>query len=72
MLGCQRGDSVRVHSVDAGLTCCQRLAELGIMEGAELTVLKQSEPLLVVTRDSRIAIDRQTAARIEVSYAPAS
>jgi Fe2+ transport system protein FeoA len=72
MLGCQGGDSVRVHSVDSGLSCCGRLAELGIIEGAELLVLKQSEPMLVLTRDSRIAIDRQTAARIEVSYASAS
>jgi Fe2+ transport system protein FeoA len=70
MLGCQKGDSVRVTSVDNQLPCCQRLAELGILEGCELTVLKQSEPLLVLTRESRIAIDRQTAARIEVSYAP--
>lgn len=69
MLGCQGGDSVRVHNVDAGLSCCGRLAELGIIEGAELVVLKQSEPLLVLARDSRIAIDRQTAARIEVAYA---
>lgn len=69
MLGCRMGDSVRVTSVDGALPCCQRLAELGIHEGCELTVLKQSEPLLVLARDSRIAIDRQTAARIEVAYA---
>jgi len=72
ILGCQRGDKVCVTNVDAQLSCSQRLAELGILAGAELTVLKQSEPLLVLTRDSRIAIDRQTAARIEVSYAPGS
>lgn len=69
MLGCRKGDSVRVHSVDAALSCCQRLAELGILEGCELTVLKQSEPLLLLARSGRIAIDRQTAARIEVAYA---
>lgn len=72
MLGCRKGDSVRVTCVDEHLPCCQRLAELGILAGSELTVLKQSEPLLVLAHDSRIAIDRQTAARIEVSYATGS
>jgi Fe2+ transport system protein FeoA len=71
MLGCQGGDSVRVHRVDDELSCGQRLAELGIIEGAELTVLKQSDPVLLLSRETRIAIDRHTAARIEVAYAAA-
>lgn len=71
ILGCRGKEALRIHKVDDNLQCRQRLAELGLVEGAEVMVLKHSDPLLLLSRDTRIAIDRATAARIEVSYAPA-
>jgi Fe2+ transport system protein FeoA len=71
ILGCRHKETVRIHKVDDELQCRQRLAELGIVEGEEVMVLKHSDPLLLLARDTRIAIDRATAARIEVAYEPA-
>jgi Fe2+ transport system protein FeoA len=71
ILGCRGKEPLRIHRVDDELQCRQRLAELGIVEGEQVMVLKQSDPLLLLARDTRIAIDRATASRIEVAYEPA-
>ena len=67
LLACRSGAAVRIEHIPVELDCAQRLRELGIMEGAEVVMLRRSDPLLVLAKDSRIAIDRATARLIEVS-----
>jgi Fe2+ transport system protein FeoA len=67
LLACPAGATVRVDRLNPDLECAQRLRELGIVEGAEITVLRRSDPLLIVAKESRIAIDLATAERIEVT-----
>jgi Fe2+ transport system protein FeoA len=57
---------VVVDRIDPGVTCAPRLRELGIMEGMPLVVLRHSDPLVLLTEESRIAIDLHTADCIEV------
>ena len=63
---CEAGDRVVVACIDTQVSCAPRLRELGIMEGMPLLVLRKSDPLLVLTEESRIAIDQRTADCIEV------
>jgi len=45
----------------------RRLAELGLTPGVEMTVLQNTGgPVLVCVRNSRLALGRQTAQRLEV------
>ena len=46
---CEAGDHVVVDHIDPGVTCAPRLRELGIMEGMPLVVLRQSDPLVLLT-----------------------
>lgn len=59
-------ESAVIRRIVPGVACAARLRELGIMEGASVLVLKQSNPLLLLAQDSRIAIDPATAGGIEV------
>jgi Fe2+ transport system protein FeoA len=67
LLACEAGAQLRIERIPSALECAQRLRELGIVEGAEIMVLRRSDPLLVLAKESRIAIDLETAKRIEVS-----
>jgi Fe2+ transport system protein FeoA len=67
LLDCAAGATVWVDRIPAELACAQRLRELGIVEGAELMILRHSDPLLVLAKESRIAIDLITARAIEVT-----
>ena len=67
LLDCQAGALLRIERIPGEMDCAQRLRELGIVEGAELLLLRHSDPLLVLAKESRIAIDLVTARQIEVS-----
>ncbi|MDQ3023997.1 MAG: ferrous iron transport protein A, partial [bacterium] len=67
LLACDTGALVRIERIPPELSCAQRLRELGIVEGAEILLLRRSDPLLVIAKESRIAIDLATAKLIEVS-----
>lgn len=64
---CRPGEEALVSRIPRSLHCAQRLRELGIVEGEVVLLLKQSDPLLLLAKDSRIALDRATACQIEVS-----
>ena len=67
-LDCCADQAVLIKRVPSELSCAQRLRELGIIEGAQVTVIRCADPVLLLVKDSRIAIDRQTAALIEVEH----
>ncbi len=67
-LDCAAHQAVLVKRVPSMLNCAQRLRELGIFEGAHVTVIRCSDPVLLLVKESRIAIDRRTAAHIEVEH----
>lgn len=67
LLDCNAGALLRIERIPVEMECAQRLRELGIVEGAEVLLLRQSDPLLVIAKESRIAIDLVTAGQIEVS-----
>ncbi len=61
------GQSVRLICVDAGQRLTHRLAELGLTPGVEFTVLQDNGgPLVISVRNSRIAIGRGMAKKINV------
>jgi len=68
---CTAGETVTVCSFRPGLSCAQRLRELGLVEGSQVLLLKQEDPVLLLIKDSRIAIDPATARQIIVSQLPA-
>ena len=70
LLDCECGDRVIVDHIGTDIGCAQRLRELGILEGAELVLLGCGDPLVVLAKDSRIAIDPSAAAWINISYLP--
>ena len=63
------GDEVAILRIADELRSAPRLRELGLLEGARVVVLRASDPLLLLVQDGRIAVDRQTAAGIEVRCA---
>ena len=67
LLDCSAGALLRIEHIPPEMECAQRLRELGIVEGAEVLLLRHSDPLLVIAKESRIAIDLVTAKQIEVS-----
>jgi ferrous iron transport protein A len=60
------GASAVVRALRGGSEMVQRLAALGLTEGASFVVLQNAHrgPLLVCVRDTRIAIGRGEAAKI--------
>lgn len=63
------GTRVRIKRIPPGLSCAQRLRELGLVEGAEVLLLRRSDPVLLALLDSRIAIERSVADALEVEDA---
>jgi len=60
---------VRVVRVVGGRRLVYRLAALGIVPGASITVDRTSGPALIAVGHSRVAIGRQAARAIEVEEA---
>jgi ferrous iron transport protein A len=61
------GRLVRLVQVNGEEQCCRRLAELGLTPGVELTVMQdEGGPLLLCVRESRIALARGLAHKVQV------
>lgn len=66
--GIDEGETVELVAVRTMGPSALRLVELGLSPRTEITVLKavRGQPLIIRVRDSRLAIDRQTAQHIRV------
>jgi len=63
----RRGQHARLLHVDTRLAQARRLAELGLIPGAELTVLQNGNgPVLLAVRETRIALGRRMAHQLNV------
>lgn len=63
----EAGRPVRLVRVNGGEGFCHRLAELGLTPGVEMTVVQDAGgPLMLCVRDSRIAVGRGMAHKMEV------
>ena len=62
------GEQVRIHRIHGGHHFLSRLASLGFTPGARLRVVQNfgRGPIIVNLRDTRVALGRGEAARIEV------
>lgn len=68
LTGLPVGQPACLVCVDAGKRLKRRLAELGLTPGVEMVVLQNNGgPLLLSVRDSRLALGRGMAARVEVA-----
>ena len=62
------GQPVQLEKIDAGRRLKHRLTELGLTPGVILTVIQNNGgPILISVRDSRIAIGREMAKKIQVT-----
>ena len=61
-----RRSHVRVVGVRGRPRLIQRLAALGVVPGAQLTVLRSHGPALVAMGDARVAIGKHAAECVEV------
>lgn len=64
----ETGAKVRIISIDAGHGLITRLVSMGLIPGAELTVINNSRngPFVVAVKDSRIMLGRGMAQKILV------
>ena len=62
------GAVVKVKSISAGLSASTRLRELGIVEGVEIKVVRNSSfgPLIIEVDGNRYALGRGLANKVEV------
>ncbi len=60
------GQKVRLQQITGGKRLTHHLVEMGLTPGVELTVIQKSGPLLIAVRDSRIAIGRGMACKMQV------
>ena len=61
------GQTVQMARIDAGRRLKHRLTELGLTPGVKVTIVQNNGgPILISVRDSRIAIGREMANKIQV------
>ena len=60
------GQKVRLQKIDACRKLTHRLTVLGLTPGVELTIIQDSGPLLLAVRDSRVAVGRGMAHKMQV------
>lgn len=61
----QKGETVKIRKITGTDKVRQHLAELGIVLDSEVTVVNQiSGNLILVVKDSRLALDKSLAQRI--------
>lgn len=64
------GEALRLVRIDAGCRLAHRLIELGLTPGVALTIIQNSGgPLLISVRDSRVALGRGMAHKLQVQRA---
>lgn len=66
LCACLAGETVQVLEVLGGQGIRQRLMELGLTRGTEVTVLRADGPVTLDLRGSRLALGRNEAAKIQV------
>ena len=66
LAGATRSERVRVVGVSGGRRLVHRLAALGVVPGAVLTVVRPSGPALIMVGGTRIAVGHTAAQAIEV------
>lgn len=66
LLDCPARSWAEIGFIAEDCSCAQRLRELGALDGVKVYIIKRSDPMLILVGDTRIAIDRETAARIIV------
>ena len=64
LLDCPARSWAEISSITDDCRCAPRLRELGALDGVKVYIIKRSDPMLILVGDTRIAIDRETAARI--------
>ena len=61
------GQSAQLVSISAGRSLTHRLAEMGLTPGVEMEILQNhGGPVLLIVRDTRLALGRSMADRIMV------
>jgi Fe2+ transport system protein FeoA len=63
------GSELLIVSISHELDCELRLRELGLQDGSAIRVLSCGDPFLILSGDTRLALDRELAACIEVRNA---
>lgn len=66
---CPARSWAEIRSINEGSGCTLRLRELGALDGVKVYIIKQSDPMLILVDDTRIAIDCETASCINVRRA---
>jgi Fur family ferric uptake transcriptional regulator len=67
LCACLAGETVRVLEVVGGRGIRQRLLELGLTRGTQVTVIRADGPVTVELRGTRLALGRNEAAKVQVS-----
>ncbi|MBU0506663.1 ferrous iron transport protein A [bacterium] len=70
LLNLQQGQKSKLIKIDKGISCYDRLLELGFTTGEDITILRRATlggPLQIKIRDTSYAIRRDEAAFITVS-----
>ncbi len=63
----KKGSKIKIIKIDGGFGIVKRLAELGLFEGSQITVERNSiGPIVVNILNSKIAIGRGQAKKIEI------
>ncbi|MGM0374623.1 MAG: FeoA family protein [Chloroflexota bacterium] len=63
----KEGENIRLVRLNAGERMSQRLTEMGLTPGTEFTVIQNTTgPLLLLVRDTRLALGRGMALKIVV------
>lgn len=66
LCACLAGETVRILDVIGGRGIRQRLIELGLTRGTEVTVIRADGPVTLELRGGRLALGRNEAAKIQV------
>ena len=72
LTACRNGDSGVVTEIAGSCEITKRLSELGVHEGAQLSVLRAGTPMIVCSGNSRFCLRAEMAESILVSLGTTS
>lgn len=64
----KRGESLQVTALAGDDNESARLRDLGVREGAKVTILRDGSPLMVKVDNARFGISRDTATRVHCKF----
>jgi len=67
LCACLAGETVRVIEIAGGRGIRQRLLDLGLTRGTEVTVIRADGPVSLELRGARLVLGRNEAAKVQVS-----